>query len=112
MDHKATADAAMMIFKFQERIWFYELPQATRNPFYYFSPNLFIDVAKYSQRKLELLKMCFPYDIKRFHFSPEGADALMKMRAIEGYYEKIGINPLSEEVSSPQVEAFEARLYF
>lgn len=112
LDHKVTAEAAMMIFKFQESIWFYELPQASRNPFYYFSPNLFIDVAKYSKKKLELLKSCFPHDIKRFHFSPEGADALMKTRAIEGYYERVNLDSKSEETTPPQVEAFEARLYY
>lgn len=112
MDHKVTADAAMMIFKFQESIWFYELPQASRNPFYYFSPNLFVDVSKYAKKKLDLLRSCFPHDIKRFHFSPDGAEALMATRAIEGYYERVKPNPKSEETVLPQVEAFEARLYF
>jgi len=110
-DHRVTAEATMAIFKFQESIWFYELPQASRNPYYYFAPNLFIDVLPYADRKLFLLESCFQHDIKRFHFSPDGAKALMMTRGIEGYYERAS-KPESDKISPPQVEAFEARMYF
>lgn len=110
-DHRNTAEAAMAVFKFQESIWFYELPQASRNPYNYFSPNLFIDVNPYAERKLALLATCFEYDTKRFHFSPEGAEALMRVRAIEAYYEQLGWSEATPPIL-PHVEAFEARLYF
>ncbi len=110
-DHRAVAEAAMAIFKCQESIWFYELPHASRNPYYYFTPNLFIDVSSYAECKISLLKTCYEYDIKRFHFSPDGARALMQVRAIEAYYERPNWSRPEAPVS-PNVEAFETRLYF
>lgn len=110
-DHRVTAEAVMTVFKFQESIWYYELPQASRNPFYHFSPNLFVDISGFAERKMSLLSTCFEYDSKRFHFSAEGAQALMRSRAIEGYYERVTL-PGKADPIAPGVEAFEARMYF
>lgn len=110
-DHKVTAEAGLAEFKYQESLWHYELPQAMRNPYYYFTPSLFIDVTRYAKRKAELLSSCFEFDSKRFHFSPVGAEAIMHTRAIEAYYE-VYTDQNTGYIWHPSVEAFEARIFF
>jgi LmbE family N-acetylglucosaminyl deacetylase len=110
-DHKVTAEAGLSIFKFQESLWHYELPQAIRNPYNYFTPSVFVNVTRYAKRKTELLSSCFVFDSKRFHFSPVGAEALMHHRAIEAYYE-VETDRDTGDIQSPCVEAFETRIFF